>query len=217
MPAISRPGVPQEAIPHFVKHICPPRFDRQEPLDAAGDAGENIVHIERHLMRHHQIMSLEGDAIERWVISEKPPPPNDPTADGPDLTFPSPLIRVKQGDLVYTTVGAHTNTHTIHWHGIEPSPYNDGVGKHSFEIIEGGRGFVYRWQAAEPDFYFYHCHKNTPLHFEMGLYGPLIIDPVKPAWAAASDPAPPYPPGGRALWPASTRPTTAMSSAMTGR
>jgi FtsP/CotA-like multicopper oxidase with cupredoxin domain len=186
--------VPEAEKPHFFKHICPPRFVRQVPLDSANDGGYEIVHIERHLMRHHHIMSMEGDSIERWVIGDKPDPRPDPD---PDLTFPSPLIRVKQGVLVYATVGAHTNTHTIHWHGIEPSPYNDGVGKHSFEIIEGGQGFVYRWLAAEPGFYFYHCHKNTPLHFEMGLYGALIIDPLKPSWAAGTDPSPPYPAGGR--------------------
>ena len=89
--------------------------------------------------------------------------------------FPSELIIVRQGQVVHVLSKARGNTHTIHWHGIEPTPMNDGVGKQSFEIGQ----YTYQWLAAIPGTYFYHCHKNTPLHFEMGLWGGLIIDPPR--------------------------------------
>lgn len=92
----------------------------------------------------------------------------------PRKQFPSAPVVVRQGQLVHATGHGKGNTHTIHWHGIEPTPMNDGVGKQSFEI---SGNYVYQWVADIPGTYFYHCHKNTPLHFEMGLWGGLIVDP----------------------------------------
>ncbi len=72
---------------------------------------------------------------------------------------------------------------------------NDGVGKHSFEI---SGNFTYQFATRQPGTFLYHCHKNTTLHFEMGLYGALIVCPKKPAnnHEEADVPDPPYPDGG---------------------
>ncbi len=100
--------------------------------------------------------------------------------------FPSQPIRIVEGQIFHgllhnTSIGP---SHTIHWHGLEPTGHNDGVGKLAMEV--GSNGYEYQWVASEAGTYFYHCHRNTPLHFEMGMYGALIIDPQNPRRVAGA-------------------------------
>ena len=89
-------------------------------------------------------------------------------------TFPGPTIRVPRGVVFHGQVEGHGQPpHSIHWHGIEPTAMNDGVGHASMEVGE----YIYQWQPNHIGSYFYHCHRSTTQHFEFGLYGFLIIEP----------------------------------------
>ena len=105
--------------------------------------------------------------IDCWTFS-------DPTKSREEPTYLGPTIRVKQGQIVHTILSTSKGPHTIHHHGIEPTTANDGVGHVSFEV--SGQ-YTYQWQPQHAGTFFYHCHRNTVFHFEMGMMGLLIVDP----------------------------------------
>jgi FtsP/CotA-like multicopper oxidase with cupredoxin domain len=106
----------------------------------------------------------DGNDVEYWSFK-------DPDADKP---FPATPIRVRQGQIVHTQLEAAINVHTIHHHGIEPSTFNDGVPDTSFTVKSR---YTYQWRASRAGTFFYHCHRNAPLHVQMGMFGYLVIDP----------------------------------------
>jgi len=90
--------------------------------------------------------------------------------------FPSPPMRINVGTIVHTnlSVPMMNGIHTIHHHGIEPADHADGVGHITWDV---NGTYTYQWRPMSPGTYFYHCHTNTVLHAEMGMYGALIVDP----------------------------------------
>lgn len=89
-------------------------------------------------------------------------------------SWPGPTIRVPRGAVFHCATQAKgPPPHTIHWHGLEPTPMNDGVGHCSMELGQ----YTYQLQPNFIGTYFYHCHRNTVQHFEFGLYGMFIVEP----------------------------------------
>jgi len=112
--------------------------------------------------------------------------------NNPDLTqatgneFPSATMRMPQGVIFHAkTDGKGPPPHTIHWHGMEPTTINDGVGHCSMEI----GSYTYQWQPNFMGSYFAHCHRNTVQHFEFGLYFLLLIEPRDAYFATQANPA----------------------------
>ena len=189
IPVIPRGNVPPGEEPMFFKFICPPG---NPPFQGPIDPQPANFFVSRNLDIHGMldlppgVFTFEGKSQIDLLLIEDPNEPNSALR----ATFPAKTIRIPRGAVVNADVGFQLNTHTIHWHGIEPTPMNDGVGHTSFEVTSS---WIYQFQPNTAGTYFYHCHKNTVLHFEMGLYGLLLIDPPAPAGSPLT---PPYTTGG---------------------
>jgi CopA family copper-resistance protein len=94
-------------------------------------------------------------------------------------TIPGPLIRLQEGQ--HVTLHVTNRLHelsSLHWHGILLPPGMDGVPGVSFGGIKPGTTFVYRFLVRQSGTYWYHSHSG--LQELLGLYAPIIIDPVDP-------------------------------------
>ena len=94
-------------------------------------------------------------------------------------TIPGPLIRLREGEDVTLRVTNKLQEDTsIHWHGIIlPAPM-DGVPGISFAGIKPEETFVYKFPITQSGTYWYHSHSG--LQEQLGVYGPLVIDPAGP-------------------------------------
>jgi hypothetical protein len=196
---IPRGHVPPGHEAEFLKVVCPPNF--------GSDAAPDPVAPDRIFQRNLDTMidlplppnvaarvRSGKDQIRLWII-------DDPASEN-GRTFPSPTIRTVEDEIIQVFTTFALNQHTIHWHGIEPTPMNDGVGHTSFE---SSSQYPYTFATRVPGTFFYHCHKNTVLHFEMGLYGMLIVDPTNDNPTLFPGLEPPFTDGGPGLYSADLR------------
>jgi FtsP/CotA-like multicopper oxidase with cupredoxin domain len=165
------------STPDFVAPDDPvPTFMESQGLGTATTANTRTL----QLMRDVVVTTWDNAVILEFMAFED----EDFTAAP---AWPGPTLRVPRGKIFHCETGTSRGPHTIHWHGIEPTPMNDGVGHCSMEL----GSYTYQWQPNFIGTYFYHCHRNTVQHFEAGLYGMLLIEPPD-----AYDPAIPIIVGG---------------------
>jgi len=90
---------------------------------------------------------------------------------------PGPVLQVNQGDHVYIHFQNFSPMdHTIHLHGLDVDQANDGVPQTSFAVPMMG-SYTYEFIAPHAGSYNYHCHVDTILHLQMGMYGAINVLP----------------------------------------
>jgi len=99
---------------------------------------------------------------------------------------PGPILRANEGDNVFIHFTNYSfMPHTIHLHGLDVDQANDGVPQTSFSVPMMG-SYTYQFVAPHAGSYSYHCHVDTILHMQMGMYGAINIlppDGSNHAWA----------------------------------
>lgn len=122
-------------------------------------AGEEIL-----LTIAHQMQEIDGKPFHSIGING---------------TVPAPLIRLKEGQAARLVVDNRLDEETsLHWHGLLVPPEMDGVPGVSFPGIKARSRFEYHFPVVQAGTYWYHSHSG--LQEQMGLYGPIVIDPAGP-------------------------------------
>ena len=94
-------------------------------------------------------------------------------------SIPAPLVRWREGDTVTMRVANTLEEDTsIHWHGMILPANMDGVPGLSFHGIHPGETYTYKFTVRQGGTYWYHSHSG--FQEQLGLYGPLVIDPREP-------------------------------------
>ena len=94
--------------------------------------------------------------------------------------YPGPLLRVGQHSRI---VVRFTNSidlpSTIHWHGIRLENRFDGVPGVTQDAVAPGDTFVYEIDFPDAGLYWYHPHVREDIQQDGGLYGNMMVDPVR--------------------------------------
>ncbi|MBL4653949.1 MAG: multicopper oxidase domain-containing protein [Flavobacteriales bacterium] len=122
------------------------------------------------IVRNTGIKILDnGDTIRVFGFAEN-------LGSQPDV--PGVTIYANEGDSVHIDLFnvSQGAPHTIHLHGLDVNQQNDGVPQLSFEVEHMDHGY-YHFKAPHAGTYLYHCHVESPIHVQAGMYGLVIIRP----------------------------------------
>ena len=99
---------------------------------------------------------------------------------------PGPTIHAKVGDTIeITLINKTKQTHSLHSHGLDYAPKDDGSIAVPESMVPPGGKHVYVFKASKPGLSYYHDHAEddqpVSVHQQQGLYGAVIVDdPNKP-------------------------------------
>jgi FtsP/CotA-like multicopper oxidase with cupredoxin domain len=100
---------------------------------------------------------------------------------------PGPQITARQGQLIEVTLHNESVSGgvTLHWHGVDVPPAQDGVAGVTQDAVPPGKSFVYRFVAADAGTYWYHSHQVSHEQVAKGLFGVLVVSPTEDDVVAA--------------------------------
>lgn len=151
------PALPRTSAPQVVN------------LDALGHEVTMRTVSARHEV--HPLDSMGGPVTlpHVWAFQANDLPPS----------VPGPVLRTTEGNELKITLDNTNmkNPHTLHFHGVRKTWENDGVPTTTGITAAPGKKHTYTIPANVPGTHLYHCHFQTPMHMEMGMFGILRVDP----------------------------------------
>ena len=137
-------------------------------------SGQSKIDIDMTAQMSGSIQLADGSTTKIWVFR----------VNGSSATLPNTTIEVHVDDTVNLNVfNASQMKHTIHLHGLDVDQANDGVESTS-QAINSFNSFTYTFIPKHAGMFFYHCHIESTIHVQLGMYGALIVKPIaeQTAW-----------------------------------
>ena len=165
--------------------INSPTFSRRHILNGAGAFGlaaalERLAPAYAINAGHAQSSNPSANEVD-LVIAETPFRVGNRTGNAITVngTVPGPVIRLREGqDVKLNVTNRLKEISSIHWHGVLVPPAMDGVPGVSFAGIRPGETFTYRFPVRQSGTYW--CHSHSGGQELLGVYMPLLIDPIDP-------------------------------------
>jgi nitrite reductase (NO-forming) len=164
VPAAAAPQAPaagdaghadQKAAAQTGQEIAAPKNTMPADAPAYRPAKVHTVHLD---MTEREAEIAPGKVVKIWTFGDQ---------------VPGPVIRVRVGDTVKTTI---TNSgdlpHSIDYHAARIAP------DRAFRDVAPGESFTYSFTATDPGVFMYHCGTAPVVHhIANGMYGMIIVEP----------------------------------------
>jgi len=162
-PAASREE-PWTTVPADVSHGEAPvgTTATPAPVDPRAPAPSTSRLLKVRLeIREAHLAIAEGVVYEAWTFGGR---------------VPGPPIRATEGDTIdFTLVNRGSMPHSMDFHAAQIAP------SRVYTNVMPGDSIHYRWVPRVPGAFLYHCGTApVAVHIANGMYGALIVDPVRP-------------------------------------
>lgn len=159
-PAAERGGHQATASPSAApaaepQELTAPKNTMGADVPAYRSAKVHTVHLD---MTERNAEIAPGKVVKIWTFGDQ---------------VPGPVIRVRVGDTVKTTItNSGTLPHSIDFHAARIAP------DRAFRDVAPGESFTFNFTATSPGVFMYHCGTAPVVHhIANGMYGMIIVEP----------------------------------------
>ncbi len=133
--------------------------------------GQTIRHFYLQVNMNAKHQFYDGTLADVWTFGYYDPI----THNIYNNSLPGPFLECNVGDSVIVHFWNNAGeSHSIHLHGLDVDQANDGVPTTSAPVL-GFDSTTYHFKADHPGNYLYHCHVQTSIHLQMGMYGGIRV------------------------------------------
>lgn len=136
-----------------------------------GSIGQTTRHIYLQVNMNAKHLFHDGTLAGVWTFGYYDPA----THSTFNNSLPGPFLECNVGDSVIVHFWNNAGeSHTIHLHGLDVNQANDGVPTTSAAVLPFD-STTYHFKADHSGNFLYHCHIQTSVHLQMGMYGGLRV------------------------------------------